>query len=276
MKSGSTILTNNDSIGTGAILSITLADNQTLGLRTGSLKLTATGVANSQFSGASIKTLSLSGRVNVTSISVSQSNVSLNDITSGESSDVKTTQITTSNVEKVVISNIPSGFIIKDGSAYYQNSDEIDLNALLSISISDTDTHMVLVVVRCELLQQEWQIQVSAGSQYKDITLSAVVKSKVATLSASTLNIALDEINTGEPSSIKTTTISSTNVTDIKISEIPSGFVIKSGETSLSNGDSIGTGATLGVSLEDLVTLWGRSGTFKITHRSSKFRIQWK
>ena len=53
MKNGTTTLNVNESIGTGATLNVTISDIDTLGDRSGVIRLTATANANSEFSNGS-------------------------------------------------------------------------------------------------------------------------------------------------------------------------------------------------------------------------------
>ena len=65
----------------------------------GDLEFTATGVANSEFSGSNIAKVSLSGTVlhKNAKLEVDPASITLNTITSGDDSDVKSTDISSEN-----------------------------------------------------------------------------------------------------------------------------------------------------------------------------------
>ena len=77
MKNGSTTLSQNDSIGTNATLTISLSNVNSLGSRSGTINLTGTPSANSAFSGSAVKSIAVSGQVNglATSLSISPTSV---------------------------------------------------------------------------------------------------------------------------------------------------------------------------------------------------------
>ena len=71
---------------------------------------------------------------------------------------------------------------------------------------------------------------------------------------SSPTSVSLAEINTGDESTTEDIEISSVNVEKIVVSNLSSSFIVKNGETVLSNGAEIGTGATLTISLSDVDT----------------------
>ena len=101
------------------------------------------------------------------------------------------------------------------------------------------------------------------------VNLSLTVNPKIASITPTPSSVALDAITTGTSSDSKSTIITSENVSDIKITQIPSGFIVKNGSTALNVNESIGTGATLNVTISDINTLGNRSGTIKLTATAS-------
>ena len=93
------------------------------------------------------------------------------------------------------------------------------------------------------------------------VELSLTVNPKISSISANPSSISLDDILSGSPSDSKSSIITSSNVDDIRISSIPTGFIVKNGTTPLSENDSIGTNTTLNIEISDINTLGNRSGT---------------
>ena len=250
----------------GDIVTITyVGDANTPGKKEGQFKISAEPVTGAELS-VDEYTNDLELNVNAKSATLSATDTSLilNTITSGEESDSDTTRITGSNVSEIEITSIPSGFTVKKGLVEVNAGDTIESGTTLTVTLTDTDTpatksgNMRITATASE--NSEF-----TTSSFKDILLRGTVNPKTAVVNKNPNSISLANINTGESSVAKSVEITSGNVSNIVISNIPSAFILKSDNNVLRNGESIGTSATISVELADTITPGTRSGSFKVT-----------
>ena len=242
-----------------------IGDADTPGKKEGEFEISAEPVTAAELSvDKYTNDLELNVNAKSATLSATDTSLTLNTITSGEESDSDTTRITGSNVSKIEITSIPSGFTVKNGLAEVNAGDTIESGTTLTVTLTDTDTPATKSG-NMRITATASDNSVFTTSSFKDIVLRGTVNPKTAVVNKSPNSISLANINTGESSVAKSVEITSSNVSDIVISNIPSAFILKSDNNVLRNGESIGTSATITVELADTVAPGTRSGSFKVT-----------
>lgn len=191
---------------------------------------------------------------------ISPGDQTLNAITSGQSPVSKSFTVTGNRIENITISNVSSGWNVTPNNP--------SLNGTVTIAYTGDAISVGEKTGTFKISAEAITGSVLSVSEYT-VNLSLTVNPKVASITPTPSSVALDAITTGTSSDSKSTIITSENVSDIKITQIPSGFIVKNGSTTLNVNESIGTGATLNVTISDINTLGNRSGTIKLTATAS-------
>jgi len=180
----------------------------------------------------------------------------LNSITSGESSESKTFTVTGTRIQNITISEVSTGWSVTPTSPA--------LNGVVTVAYTGDEVTSGTKSGTFKISAEAITGSVLSTTEY-EVDLRLVVAPKISKIYANPGSVSLDAITTGESSNSKSTEITSDNLSDIKITQIPSGFIVKNGTTLLSTNDTIGTTATLNITISDVNTLGARSGTIKLT-----------
>ena len=180
----------------------------------------------------------------------------LNSITSGESSASKTFTVTGTRIQNITISEVSADWSVTPASPA--------LNGVVTVAYTGNEVTSGTKTGTFKISAEAITGSVLSTTEY-EVDLRLVVVPKISKISANPASVSLNAITTGGSSNSKSTEITSDNLSDIKITQIPSGFIVKNGTTPLSTNDSIGTTATLNITISDVNTLGARSGTIKLT-----------
>jgi len=143
VDNGTEILTTNDSIGKSATLTISISDVNTLGSRTGALILEGTPSANSLFFSGNTKTINLSASVNPKQATASSSitSIGFDDIFVNDPIPAsKSFTISTSEVDYVEFTSIPTEYTIKQNNVVMNASDNIDVSQQIEVELKSSAT----------------------------------------------------------------------------------------------------------------------------------------
>ena len=176
----------------------------------------------------------------------------LNAITSGQSSTSKSFTVTGNRIENILISEVSAGWSVTPSTPA--------LNGSVTVAYTGDEVTVGEKTGTFKISASPIVGSVLSVSEYT-VELSLTVNPKISSISANPSSISLDDILSGSPSDSKSSIITSSNVDDIRISSIPTGFIVKNGTTPLSENDSIGTNTTLNIEISDINTLGNRSGT---------------
>lgn len=180
----------------------------------------------------------------------------LNSITSGESSESKTFTVTGTRIQNITISEVSADWSVTPASPA--------LNGVVTVAYTGDEVTSGTKTGTFKISAEAITGSVLSTTEY-EVDLRLVVVPKISKIYANPASVSLNAITTGESSNSKSTEITSDNLSDIKITQIPSGFIVKNGTTTLTTNDSIGTTATLDITISDVNTLGARSGTIKLT-----------
>ena len=202
-------------------------------------------------------TITLNGKINPLVATLNDPDTqTLNTITSGQSPASKSFTVTGNRIENITISEVSSGWSVTPSSP--------SLNGTVTISYTGDAVSAGVKTGSFKISASAITGSVLSVSEYT-VNLSLTVNSKIAEMSKTPNSISLNAITSGDSSDTKTLNIQSNNVDDIKITSIPSGFIVKNGNVTLSENTSISKFAILTISISDTDTLGSISGSIVFT-----------
>jgi hypothetical protein len=184
----------------------------------------------------------------------------LDPITHGETPSNKTFVISGTRIENISISNVSPGWSVTPTNPSIGSTVTISYPSDASSVGTKTGTFKISAdpITGSTLSTTEYTVN-----------MTLVVNPKLAEIDTSPSSITLDSVLALDESDTKSVIVASVNVDNIVVTTIPSGFVVRSGSSVLSNGDSIGDGATLTISLLNTNTLGTKSGNLVLTGTES-------